>query len=303
MTAPQPLVIETTPEPTGRLEWVPPELANQWLTTHNYRWQRRVRPFQVARLVAAIESGEFKPGILQFALTPERLVLIDGQHRLSAVVATGRPQRFYVIEHPVESDAEIDELYGILDTGMARQVRDAPQLLRYGDALGVQPKIRHALISAAHLLATGFSPSSSSGRLVTPPSRRYQALHQFEGVIDEVVRLHGEAKQPHSQRLLIAGVMAVEMVTLRDQPKTAVPFWEKVARQAGYEVGDGEHHLVTFLNDPKTFRMPADRMARYVASAWNLAYAGETRRLFRTQQEPAIRIAGTYYDGKNVRKL
>lgn len=95
---------------------VTPELASEWLAD---MWgeQRNIRPKHVARLVSDMEAGRFR-------LSPDAILrvkgkLANGQHRLKAVIDSGKPQQFLVLE------SNDEELYKVVDAGLKRHVGDA----------------------------------------------------------------------------------------------------------------------------------------------------------------------------------
>ena len=94
---------------------IDPEMAESMLAN---RWheQRNVRIAHVARLVSDMESGRF--GISPDAITLIKGKLANGQHRLEAVVRSGKPQTFLVME------SNDEELYKIVDSGLKRTVAD-----------------------------------------------------------------------------------------------------------------------------------------------------------------------------------
>lgn len=105
-------------KPNGSVEVmkVTPELASEWLAD---MWgeQRNIRQRHVARLASDMEAGRFR-------LSPDAILrvkgkLANGQHRLKAVIESGKPQQFLVLE------SNDDELYKVVDAGLKRVVGDA----------------------------------------------------------------------------------------------------------------------------------------------------------------------------------
>ena len=95
---------------------ITPEIAVEWLVE---KWgeQRTLKNPHINRLAADMEAGRFR-------LTPDAILRIkgkvaNGQHRLSAVVQSGKAQWFLVME----SDDE--DLYKVIDAGLRRTVQDS----------------------------------------------------------------------------------------------------------------------------------------------------------------------------------
>lgn len=99
-----------------RMMKITPKIASEWLAD---RWgeQRAVRQAHVVRLANDMTSGRFK-------ISPDAILrvngkLANGQHRLEAVVRSGKAQWFLVMESTDE------QLYKALDSGLRRTVADA----------------------------------------------------------------------------------------------------------------------------------------------------------------------------------
>ena len=118
--------METNIQVTAKVQMVTPEIAIKWLSD---KWveQRVVRSAHVNSLAADMESGRFKIG-------PDAILRIkgkvaNGQHRLAAVVQTGKAQRFIVME------SEDAELYKVIDAGLRRTVSDCLNGVQYKNDL------------------------------------------------------------------------------------------------------------------------------------------------------------------------
>ena len=95
---------------------VTPEIAGEWLEN---KWgeQRSLRERYVDRLASDMNAGLFR--LNSDAILRIDKMLANGQHRLSAVVKSGKPQKFLVME------TNDTDLYKLLDSGMKRKVSDA----------------------------------------------------------------------------------------------------------------------------------------------------------------------------------
>ena len=98
---------------------VTPELAKSWLECNNFN--RPCRPGVVAKYVRQIQKGYWKRTHQGIALTKEG-ALLDGQHRLQAVVQTGAtvPMLVFTNESP--------ESYQFIDCGLNRSNLDMIRL-------------------------------------------------------------------------------------------------------------------------------------------------------------------------------
>lgn len=116
--------------PTSSVETVTPELAQQWLGMNQHN--RNLRRAMVDRYARDMESGhwQFTGEAIKFAADG---TLLDGQHRLQAVVKAGVTLPMLVVRGlPRESQS-------VMDTGAKRTA---------GDALGLHGEKNVALLSA-----------------------------------------------------------------------------------------------------------------------------------------------------------
>jgi hypothetical protein len=118
---------------------VDPETARQMLSAQEGHHNRKTRPGAVARYAATMRSGSW-------VTSPEPLVfspsgrLLNGQHRLNAVVKTGMPQTFLFM-------FGVDEqVFQVLDRGAPRSL---------ADALDLPKKLAEAARFFAYLRSTG----------------------------------------------------------------------------------------------------------------------------------------------------
>jgi hypothetical protein len=123
--------------------YVTPEMAADWLATANTD-NRHIRKSVVRKYAAMMTAGEWKPTHQGVAFSSRRL--IDGQHRLAAVVASGKPQWMVVF---VEQD---DEIFGVLDRGEKRTL---------GDELRADRRISEAVSFIARLTNDDYVTSYS----------------------------------------------------------------------------------------------------------------------------------------------
>lgn len=95
MTAANPSTLTPDVEVTLEVEEVTPEIAQEWLEQHNTH-NRRIRKNQVLALARDMQNS-------QFLFTGDTVkfdwndVLLDGQHRLAAIVESGRSANLVIV--------------------------------------------------------------------------------------------------------------------------------------------------------------------------------------------------------------
>jgi len=106
-------------DPRVTLRWVTPELAAQWLATNENN--RNLRERLVRKLAGAIKRGEWRLNgdTIRFDQNGK---LVDGQHRLAAIVHAQTPIETFVAEG-IDRSAQVT-----MDTGAKRTLADALKL-------------------------------------------------------------------------------------------------------------------------------------------------------------------------------
>jgi hypothetical protein len=102
---------------SGEVMLVTPEAAGKWLE-HNYNGQRRIQWERVTRYAEDMAAGKWIVTHQGIAFAPDG-TLLDGQHRLWAIVQTERPMNMYVVRNASP------ESYGMLDQGFGRSISTA----------------------------------------------------------------------------------------------------------------------------------------------------------------------------------
>lgn len=105
---------------TTEFKKISPELAKQFLETMGNN--RRLKEKKVRELTTAMKSGKFRKTHQGIAFSPDG-VLIDGQHRLQAIVRSGE-----TIELNVSFGVEEDTLHAV-DVGSKRSASDLYEFL------------------------------------------------------------------------------------------------------------------------------------------------------------------------------
>jgi hypothetical protein len=104
-----------------KVEWVrvTPQIAEDWLKRNQNN--RSIRPSHVNFLAKEMELG-------RFLATGEPVIfvgdeLVDGQHRLMAVLRSGKLVEMLVVRHPKNANSR--NIFAAIDVGITRSFRDA----------------------------------------------------------------------------------------------------------------------------------------------------------------------------------
>jgi hypothetical protein len=278
----------------GRLN-VTPAFAGRVLAEMNYEAQRALSPLHVAFLADHMRRGTFRPGSqIAFAKLGEKLILTNGQHRLQAVVDSGRPVEFQILIQELETPEQLAAAYYTFDRGArARGIGDVLSSVGIVEKHGIPKRVANAVFQAYPMLVSGFESSHSVG---DPAARnddvRLVALENWWPLATAFYKLTDAAPRWAKERLTTSQGVAAGMVTIKYQPKAAEAFWSGVAEDSGLQRDDPRKTLLTDMASRAWRRSSLDG-CHVVASAWNAFFEGRPLKIIRVHDRSRLAFAGT----------
>jgi hypothetical protein len=243
---------------------VTPKLAEE-LLTRNVDLNRRVNRALVERYATDMRNGDWSEENGETIKIAKDGTLLDGQHRLSAVVESGRTVRFLVVRN-VEMDA-----LATVDTGKSRS---------FADVLHMQGQDNARRVAAASKYVWHYENGSmlSSGRAVS------HAL--LAKVLEDHPDLPIAVEEVHSYRPSIqpASVLAfVYSLAKERHPRRAAQWLAMVQEGEGLKKSDAAWHLRERLLHARTGRGAREQLRiPYVAAlmikSWNATLGNESVR-------------------------
>jgi hypothetical protein len=272
---------------------IDPATAALWLEKFAFDGQRKLSAQRLANIVDQIQRGHLTDAT---EITIGRLAgkdyLLNGQHRLNAIVQTGETVEQRVRWVEFETDAAMERLYASVDPRSAvREYGIAYKILAPHDAPDFTNRFRERLASAAAYISADFAHHKVSrtasvrwelARPWIPAARVYAAC------------LEGSGNRSWS-KLTTAPVMAVALITCQYQEDCARAFWTRLAANDGLKPGQPEHTLHKWLADnPVVVSSLYSRVLRATVQAWNAAFEGSTRQYLRVPDPTApFAVMGT----------
>jgi hypothetical protein len=163
------------------IESITPERA-QAMLDHNLDSNRRLRPHLVEKYASDMKRGMWKQ-----TYDPVRLLsdgtLVDGQHRLSAIIATGISQKMLVVR--VEED-----VIGSLD-------QNAPRNLADQRSIQGRPRVMANVARAVLLCDSELNPLRISMRTIADKSATLDAHPEDVALADKWMRLNVHPRAAH----------------------------------------------------------------------------------------------------------
>jgi hypothetical protein len=253
---------------------VTPDQAQEWLDSRPYAYQRSIRPKLIERLCQAMERREFTAlTTLVFYDYNGKLYLVDGQHRLNAVVATGIPQVFVLAVKRVESYEEVETDYLKYDQGDPKSAADSLYGARIHERSGISVAEMKLLIPAVRVLLNGFTGRSANSALSRDNATIGRGIYDYREEAKAFFQaIEGGIKETRKQ-LCYAPVLSVGLATFRGgRSKLKAPeFWKRVAEQDQLEAFSGEWWLGKVMSSLNV-RKGVHQSSRRVAGCWNLYY-------------------------------
>ncbi len=287
-----------------RMVCVTPAIAEQWLT-RCFERQRTLRTGHVAMLARAMDRGEFEETAVHFRVCGGVWHLIDGQHRLHAIIRSGKAQWLAVLFKLVADEQRVADAYVRTDAQLARTLSDRARA--HGGAQEAQLSETQylGLLRAVTLIMAGFQARPTEEQLAALRSAeaRMQFAEEWTKEAAEFRSLTAGATSNLGPKCWNGATMSVALVTLRHTPDKAKEFWQRVAHDDGLAAGTPEKRLVEFLLTQRMLRREREIDSRRVAHYWNAYFRNISSRGLAIQdaKEPIV-IAGSPYDGTTVRE-
>lgn len=299
-----PVVSYSAPQPNCRVEtmFVHPEMAADWLNRFSYGKQRKVRSQQVDRLTDAMNRGIFL-GCTDISFTQVAFggdwKQTDGQHRLHAIVKSGKPQWLVVKWYDAEVENERANIYGGTDRGLPRSTRDnliAHEL--YSD-IGLTKTQVSYLQAGVRVLAGGFTRTASMYSIAD--DLLMEGMRRYKGEASQFFRAIAGGDSGLTSRLCSSPTLAVALLTFRYQPDLAEDFWSRIAANSGLRLGEPEHSAVRLLTKYTVKMLGVPKYSRSIGAAWNARVEGRSIVTLPSNPAKPIRLLGTSYSGRENR--
>lgn len=270
-----------------------------------YEHQRYIKERHVAVLADLMRRGQWHPkNQIDFALLNGRLILVNGYHRGSAQVRSGKTIEWSIAIHRVKTDADLRALYHSFDTNVA--IRGAADLLRANDFAGqhgLPQKVAESLYRAIPYIVSRFelNPKHRNFLVEKQIDLRLQVATDYAKAAARYATCLEVLPAVRRTRFLSGAMMAVGVITLRYQSSTAWEFWAGVANNDGLKRGDPRQAL---LLDMMTRKAGGNHVYGFAPAiiAWNAFFNDRELRLIKVLESFTPVIDGTPFDGKPIKK-
>lgn len=205
--------------------------------------------------------------------------LVDGNHRMRAVVEAGKPQEFFVIERKLRDLSDVRQLYAQTDRGRARTVADSLVAYDVIRTLGLPSKYELTrLVGAVNVITSDFA----YGNVKTPDELLLEKCAMYAPYFLKHHSWRTETDLRSFKLFQRRDELSVALVTMRYQPEIADPYWKSVTTGGGIPFGSpalkARDYIITRLTDGGGSAKKNDSkmdVRRKLAACWNKAYRGE----------------------------
>lgn len=281
-----------------------------YLTKHCvHNIQQHIRPLDhqsAVEHIAVLASIMETPGAwmdetqLRLGILDGRLWIMDGNHRIRAQSMSGKSVRWNVKIDVYSSEAEFRAAFHKFNTNS--RIRTQAQILGaagFAADFGISRQVATSLFDAMTFIIAEFRTGKShadvlKSRVVDTRLGMAAKFGKEAQLLDECLK---KADGRVKRKILIAGVTAVALVTLRHRPDEAFEFWNGVAKNDGLKKGDPRHTLAMDLLTRAMNKGAGHQNIAAPAVAWNAFYEGRQLSIIKVLDTDAVRIAGTPYKG------
>lgn len=227
------------------------------------------------------------------------LYLVNGYHRVSAIVEFGKPASFNVQVYDVDDMDGVSSKYALFDAPKSSRVRGDGQLMNalgFAERLGCSKDAARALFRASILIRNKMKPVREGDRESLLEMYNTEDRADFAMTWADECRLADEclhgASRALKDKMLNPSVFSVILCTLRYQRERAISFWTAVAKNDGLRKGTPEHTLVQRLVGE---RMVGGDMENFIvpALAWNAYFRGLPLTMIKSGVTNDLKILGT----------
>lgn len=283
---------------------VTPAEARHMLDTMKYTNQRPVRWSKVEDYANEILSGTFRELTQIFiAVYHGQYVILDGQHRLNAVVKADKSYLFAIVQKEVNSEDEMSHIYSTTDQGLRRTAGDVYGAHALGQEFGLGKTMLDAFGAGIKFMVNGCQTMNAVIRYdtVIPYMRIYaQFLQRYQDITTEAAPAQSMYAQCKRSSTIAIALLSLRFSTPKAEqagkPNAVHDFWLGTLKDDGLHQGDprkaaNQHLTLTRTTASRTaqqrYIVSQSYSVRYLGSCLNAYIKGESLRYAKVFDESA----------------
>jgi len=249
---------------------ITPEQAERWLTQFRYEHQRPINKRHVIFLASEMAKGRFSPHtMIKIAECGEEKFIIDGYHRLSAVMENKKPHHFFVKLIPFPNMEEIAKEYIRTDINRKRTLDEAVSIAALHEIIGVPAKYIRKASSAVKILKNDFITAGGYTPIVSNEDHIKDILSWKDEIAFSYQLISKHARKTYAAENVRRTILGILLYVLRYQKEKALMFFSNVYADDGLKQGTPEKALADYL---KTFKAAGGTTIGGISTAYDLMY-------------------------------
>ena len=224
---------------------ITPEMAERWLINFTYEHQRPINNSHVELLASDMEAGEFLNNTtIAIAVYKGNQYIMNGRHRLSALIKSLKTIPFRVVLYPVNSITEMAELYLKFDIHRKRTQYDSLRAFDIANTFQLPKEYVNRTAGAVKIIMRNFP---TGGSYIIRTKDLLENMINYE----EGIRMYYKAISGREERLkkplMRSWIASVGILTCQYVPDKALIFWSRVATDDELVKNSPEKQLAEFL--------------------------------------------------------
>lgn len=230
---------------------------------------------------------------IDFARVGGQLLLVNGYHRMTAMVMAKTPITWSVVIHECADMQEVRSLYWRFDTGRTRSTSNIINGIGLADDLGLGKKAASVFWSAAQVIDLGlrFRYHEKDGRSILA-DERIAILKEYTPEAREYEAALALAIPPVRKKLLTVSFFAIGVCILKHQPVKGREFWRGLCADDGLSKVDPRKALLSDMHTRNGARGLSLAQMMSAARAWSAFYHDRSLSHLKVTGH-AVPVAGT----------
>lgn len=279
-----------------------------WLSADKYAHQRRLNQIHVSFLADEMRQEAFKQDtVIEFCSVNGTEWLTDGQHRLTAVVVSGIPQRFVIVRRPMLDEESVALDYTRTDKGKPRTIAEDYKTLDLDAELGLTFTQIEKLGGAVQFINSRFYHGKTSKMHSKP---RLALMREYaeaaELFFDDVAGTSHILKHRLDRRATLSVALVTYRYSIHEFGQKVPEFWHGVALDDGLRSTDPRKHAIKHIAEVGMAggsggvrSVTPAYSSRFIARCFNLFVSGESTKMIKVMDTTQpILIFGSPFDGK-----
>lgn len=283
---------------------VTPDVAQNALDKCQFEKQRIVRPRHLNHLASEMRNGDFLPWTqLYFCELPDgSLQLVDGYHRLNAVIQSGVTVPFTRTFYKVPTQEDVGRTYSRIDAPKIRTPMDRAKATGLDEVI---PNTQTALAAMRHVLCDFALDDNKEDRTKSDTAKQAALRNDYQHASHALAPAMADGMKGYRSLVLNGPVYAVALVTTAIRPEAALEFWGAVVKNEGYGLQPKGQWKVLhdYLVNHRGSQTKYWERIRAAATAWNAYYTGKEIKGIPAKallKATPVHILGTKFDNRPI---